>query len=120
MSRQRGDVHELGPGPLFAPRIERLVGNTDPASSRKAAGAAKASGTVEGDAAYLVDLVREHPGSTMAELGAIAAAARGGDPFRWRLKLGRRTGGLVGHIHIDGERDGMSLWWVGPRAETSA
>jgi hypothetical protein len=47
--------------------------------------------------------------------GELAAAARGGDLYRWRLKLGRRTGTLQasGAIHIDGQEDGMSLWWPG-------
>jgi hypothetical protein len=115
MSRQRADVHETGFGPLFAPPIERLVGNTDPATSRKAAEAVRASGAVLDDAAYLVDLIERHPGGTMAGYGALAAAMRGGDPYRWRLKLGRRTGTLqaIGAIHADGQEHGMSLWWPG-------
>lgn len=116
MSRQRADVHETGLGPLFAPPIERLVGNTDPATSRKAAGAVRASGAVLDDAAYLVELIVRHPGCTMERYGELAAAARGGDPYRWRLKLGRRTGTLqqTRTIHLEGQEDGMSLWWPGP------
>jgi len=129
MSRQRGDVHEIGLGPLFSPRTERdveiptparLTGSTDPATSRKAAGEVLADGTAETDAAYLVELVERFPGLTMVGYGAIAATKRGGDAFRWRLKLGRRTGTLqeAGAIHVDGEIDGMATWWPGRRPET--
>ena len=106
MSRARPDPHEVyNTGPLFA--------RNDPQTSVQAAARAIASGTVKGDAAMLLRLVHDHPGKTMEWYGAWAAAENGGDPFLWRIKLGRRTGPLIAArlIHQRGEEDGKGLWW---------
>jgi hypothetical protein len=51
--------------------------------------------------------------------GAIAARERGGDPFQWRIKLGRRTGTLLdaGAVHARGKHDGKALWWPGMKPD---
>lgn len=117
MSRQPPDPFETNnlAGGLFDPNPNRLHRQDDPATSRAAARAAVEDGTAKDDATYLVSLILLRPGCTMAEYGAVAAAERGGDGFRWRLKLGRRTGELkdAGLIHVAGERNGLSLWWPG-------
>lgn len=132
MSRQRPDPSEtpVDFGPLFKAkqafaetiaeggidhlrmRLRDLSHVNDPATSVKAAAEVLSNGTVESDTEYLLDLMGRYPNHTMAALGAIAAHERGGDAYRWRLKLGRRTGPLkdAGLIHVSGENNGMSTW----------
>lgn len=107
-----------------APRLSTLFSPGDPETSRRAAVKAVQSGTVKGDAELLLRLIRESPGKTLAFYGEVASAcyspswqAAQDNAFRWRLKLGRRTGNLVsrGLVHTEGEVDAMSLWWPGPK-----
>ena len=120
MRRQREDVHERGLGPLFNPPETRLYGEIDPKTSREAAREILESGEAQSDALLLVYLIEAHPGETMEFYGAMAARSLGGDAYRWRLKLGRRTGTLQEEraIHQRGDRDGMGLWWPGPAADS--
>jgi hypothetical protein len=119
VSRQKPDAHEAdNGGPLFgAPPVSHLSHTADPATSRQAAVNHIASGRMAGDALLLLSLIEDCPGETMAVYGVMARErTRCLDDFKWRLKLGRRTGTLkdAGLIHIAGERDGMSLWFPGP------
>lgn len=113
--RAKSDPSEVprDDGPLF--RLRDLSHTSDPATSVKAAASVIANGTASGDAAYLLHLVTSYPGLTMSAYGAIAADEYGGDPFVWRIKLGRRTGTLkdAGLIHPNGELAGLSKWWTG-------
>ena len=131
MSRQRGDIHEVGPGPLFDPPIERLVGKTDPETSRRAAVGLVQSGSLASDQGLALRLLREFPGRTTPELGVMAAGREeppwdgDGRPRRyefWRQKLGRRLNELekAGLIRREGARDGCSIWWPVDRGSTSA
>jgi hypothetical protein len=121
VSRQKPDACELRPriGPLFDPPAGHLYAPDDQATSREAAHGAVATGLVGADARYLLDLIAAHPGETMETLGAIAARERGGDPFQWRIKLGRRTGTLLdaGAVHARGKHDGKALWWPGRKPD---
>jgi len=101
--------------PLFAPRVRELAHVTDPHTSVAAAAEVIANGTAEGDAAYLLELITRNPGQTIEDHGFTAAEECGGDPYKWRLKLWRRTGTLrgAGAAHIDGKSFGMARWWPG-------
>lgn len=118
MNRQRPDPSEFPAdlGPLFRPRLRELAGATDQPTSVRAAATVLADGTADVDSRLLLTLIENHPGSTMEGLGQHAAALHGGDPFRWRIKLGRRTGPLkrADLIHATDGSDGLALWWSGP------
>jgi len=117
MTRKHSDAVETPDsfGPLFQLKPRARYSPDDPATSRHAAERAAESGLVGKDQDLLVSLVERHPGQTMEDHGIEAARIYGGDPFRWRIKLGRRTGELISgrRIHSLGERDGKSLWWPG-------
>jgi len=129
VSRQYPGYSMLRPsmGPLFRdPKPARLTGNTDPATSRKAAGRVIASGTARADANYLLELIGLFPGHTMPWYRTQAERERQADPPEkklsspeWRQKLGRRTGELLEAelVHTRGEEDDCALWWPGPKKD---
>jgi hypothetical protein len=116
MSRQRGDVHETGLGPLFNPPARHLVGSADPATSFTAAARMAGSETIGAHQRFALDLVRAHPGRTCPELAQLAdlpqARARLGEEGV-RQRIGRRLNELekAGLIRREGVRDGCGLWW---------
>ena len=113
--KQRPDAAEVRPsfGPLFAdPPHSRLFATNDPATSRAAAAKAIRAGIVRGDALYLLRLIVAAPDQTLVFHGQIAAAERApmgadlqAEAFRWRIKLGRRTGTLfdAGLVYVSGQ-----------------
>ena len=119
MTRRDDVLEQRQDLPLFQPRVRELAHVTDPHTSVAAAAEVLANGTAEGDAAYLLELITRNPGQTIEDHGYYAAEERGGDPYKWRLKLGRRTGTLrdTQAAHIDGKSLGKARWWPGPRTE---
>lgn len=90
----------------------RLVGRTDPDTSRQAAESflphrARAQ-------RYALALVRRHPGCTTKQLGVIAAGrdVEGRDAEWWRQAIGRRLGELAreGLVERGAVRDGCATW----------
>lgn len=123
MSRHRGDIYEIGLGPLFNAPVDHLSGRTDPETSRESACRLVATGRLSVDQALALQLVRDHAGRTAKELGhALAACAEmpefrsvlvTSDPEECRQRVGRRLNELekAGLIKREGVRDGCAIWW---------
>lgn len=112
--KHSSDVHEQGLGPLFAPRVETLVGRTDPPTSHAAAAKMVNSNRLGIDQRYALDAVRRFPGRTCPELAEALNDPSDETGEEWlRQRIGRRLGELekAGLIRRDGTRDGCSVWY---------
>lgn len=107
--RENGDMYPTGQGPLFA------LG--DPPTSRRAAEAKKASGTLSTDAALLLSYIERFPGHTIPGLAAVAALEHGVPLEVMRQRFGRRAIDLKRAFKA-GTRgtentEPMQRWWPG-------